>query len=282
MYYNPYIVIPLATWIIAQTIKFCVAAFRGQLDLKYLYASGGMPSVHSAVVCSLVVTSLLVDGASSHLFGFIVLFAAIVMYDSFGVRRSAGEQAVALNMIVSSLNRDRIKIQEPDLKLREVLGHNPAEVSVGALLGLVLGCLFNISHLSAQLTYLSALPNRHELIGYAAFFAIVLVGGLVIRVLLSQRYKNSKVVGGLGRQILTESQSIGWLGIVAAFGQYQRLPYLEWRAWSWLLIGIMIFWSLVLTVKYWGKLPEALASEREEQRKRKWFAKKPKKKSRTK
>ncbi len=97
MAYNPYIVVPLATWAVSQVAKFAVAAFKGQVDFKYLYSSGGMPSVHSAVVCSLAMTALLVDGTSSHLFGFTLIFAAVVMYDSFGVRRSSGEQAAAIN-----------------------------------------------------------------------------------------------------------------------------------------------------------------------------------------
>lgn len=91
MAYNPYIIVPFATWAVAQISKFAIAAFRGRIDFRYLYASGGMPSVHSAVVCSLAMTALLVDGVGSHLFGFTAIFAAIVMYDSFGVRRSAGE-----------------------------------------------------------------------------------------------------------------------------------------------------------------------------------------------
>jgi len=53
--YNPYIVVPLATWAITQVAKFAIAAIKGRIDFRYLYASGGMPSVHSAVVSSLAV-----------------------------------------------------------------------------------------------------------------------------------------------------------------------------------------------------------------------------------
>jgi uncharacterized protein len=77
--YNPYIIIPFASWAVAQIAKFAIAAFKGKIDFRYLYASGGMPSVHSAVVCSLAVTALLVDGVGSHLFGFTLIFAAVVI-----------------------------------------------------------------------------------------------------------------------------------------------------------------------------------------------------------
>lgn len=277
MYYNPYIVVPFATWIIAQTIKFCMAAWRGQLDFKYLYASGGMPSVHSAVVCSLAVTSFLVDGAGSHLFGFILLFAAIVMYDSFGVRRSTGEQAVAINMILLSLETDRIKMTGPHTKLREVLGHKPAEVLVGALLGVVLGGVFNASHLTQEWTFLSTLPGKVELIAYAVVFAVLVAAGLITKVVLSRRFKGSKIIKQLSRQLLLMSQIIGWIGIVVAFGQYQHLPYLQARVWSWSLLAALLVWVVWIIAKFSLLVPVVLQEEKEHQRKQKWFARKPKK-----
>ncbi len=277
MYYNPYILIPFATWAIAQAIKFALAAWRGNLDFKYLYASGGMPSVHSAVVCSLATTSLLIDGPESHLFGFILLFAAIVMYDSFGVRRSTGEQAVAINVILSSLEHDRIKMDMPQHKLREVLGHKPAEVAIGALLGIALGGLFNFSRLGTQYNYISSTPGKIEMLAYAVLFATMLVVGVVIRLVFSRRYRKSTVMKRLGRQIVLLSQTVGWLGLVAAFGQYQRLPYLAGRGWSWVMAAVLVIWAVYLVAKFSSIVPAELALELEQQRKKKWLTKKPKK-----
>lgn len=277
MYYNPYIIVPFATWIIAQTIKFCLAAWRGQLDFKYLYASGGMPSVHSAVVCSLAITALLVDGPQSHLFGFTLLFAAIVMYDSFGVRRSAGEQAVMINMIIASLESDRIKMQGPHAKLREVLGHKPAEVSVGALLGVVLGGLFNSSHLTAEMNFLSALPSKWEVLLYAAVSAGLIVVGLAVKIFMARKFRGSAVMTQLSRQLLLMTQAVGWLGLVAAFGEYQRLPLLLARGWAWSLGVALVIWAVWLVAKFSVTVPVALKEEKERERKNKWFAKKPKK-----
>lgn len=277
MYYNPYIVVPFATWIIAQTIKFSLAAWRGQLDFKYLYASGGMPSVHSAVVCSLAITSLLVDGSGSHLFGFTLLFAAIVMYDSFGVRRSTGEQAVVINMILTSLENDRIKMDRPHTKLREVLGHKPAEVSVGAFLGILLGGLFNSSHLTQEISYVSAIPGRMEMMVYASIFAILVVSGVITRIVLARRYRGSVVMRRLYKQIFLATQAIGWLGLLAAFGEYQRLPLLLARGWAWILGVVFIVWAVWIIAKFSVLVPAALLEEKEMQRKKKWFSKKPKK-----
>lgn len=271
MYLNPYLVIPFVTWVIAQGLKFALSAARGKLDFKYLYASGGMPSAHSAVVCSLAVTSFLLDGPTSHLFGLTAVVAGIVMYDSFGVRRSTGEQAAALNMLIDSLDRDRIGIRQPHLRLREILGHTPFEVAVGAVLGVFMAALFNISHLSAQLNFLSATPGRVEAIIYFAIFAVLLVGGLAARLWLGRRYRRSAAIRALAKQILILSEVIGWPGLIAAFGQYENLPYVEWRVWPILLLALLGIWKIYLLKRFWVSLPAALAEERDTERKNKWL-----------
>jgi len=275
--YNPYIVIPLATWLISQSIKFGLAALRGELNFKYLYASGGMPSVHSAVVCSLATTALLLDGSSSHIFGFTLIFGAVVMYDSFGVRRSTGEQAVAINMILASLDRDRVKLSTPDMHLREVLGHKPAEVAAGAVLGIVLGLLFNLSYLTTQLNFLSSLPNHWELVTYIGLFALTVVAGWITAVVLRMRYKGSAIMQKVGQAVLSMTQTVGWLGLVVAFGQYQHLPYLLYRGWSGLLLVVLVVWKLALVSKYWSVVPGELNAESEKQRKGKWLGRSKKK-----
>jgi acid phosphatase family membrane protein YuiD len=271
MQYNPYLIIPLAAWLIAQTLKFAIAAMRGEINFRYLYASGGMPSVHSAVVCSLAVTAFLVDGPSSHLFGFALLFAVVVMYDSFGVRRSAGEQAVAINMIMQSLERDRIKLSDPDLKLREILGHKPVEVTAGALLGIFLGLLFNIGLLSSQINFVLALPSRFEFTAFAGLAGTLVIGGLVARLLLRFLGKESKVLQKLGTDVLLLTQTVGWLGVLASFGQYQHLQYVSYRLWSWLLLAAALAWMGWLVAKYWQTLPAERARETEASRKGKWL-----------
>ncbi len=263
--------IPFATWAIAQVLKFALSAARGKLDFKYLYASGGMPSVHSAVVCSLATTALLVDGVGSPFFGFAALFAAIVMYDSFGVRRASGEQAAVLNMLVESLNRDRIKLAAPKAKLREIIGHNPLEVTIGAFLGVSLALLFNISRLTNQLNFLSAVPGRWEFRIYLGSFALLVVAGWITKIVLNMRYRKSAILKRLSSDLLLKTQVIGWLGLVASFSQYENIAIFSWRVWPMLLLGVMVVWDLWLVGHYWRVLPQALDGEREAERKRKWF-----------
>ncbi|MBW3538526.1 divergent PAP2 family protein [Candidatus Parcubacteria bacterium] len=275
MLYNPYLLIPFATWLIAQTIKFSLAASRGKIDFRYLYASGGMPSVHSAVVSSLATTALLLDGPQSRYFGLTALLAAIVMYDSFGVRRASGEQAAAINMLIDALPGDRKSA--PARKLREVLGHKPLEVTIGAILGVALGLLFNLSKLESQLRFLAASPVRFEHIGYLAVFAVLVLAGLVSRVWLKRRYPKSPSIRGFSKSLLTKTQVVGWLGLVVSFAQYEKVAYLAARVWSILLLMVLVVWDVWLVRRYWRPLPEALAAERDTERKRKWLVGKKKK-----
>ena len=109
-----------------------------KLNLRRIVGSGGMPSSHSAFVCSLATTIGITEGVSSPLFAMAVALSAIVMYDAAGVRRAAGKQAKILNQIIES-ERENINVQE---KLIELLGHTPLEVYVGALVGIVMAFLF--------------------------------------------------------------------------------------------------------------------------------------------
>jgi acid phosphatase family membrane protein YuiD len=269
--YNPYIIIPLAAWAVAQISKFAIAAFNGRVDFRYLYASGGMPSVHSAVVMSLATTALLVDGANSHLFGFAVIFAAIVMYDSFGVRRSSGEQAVAINMLIDSLDRNRVKLEQPGMRLREILGHQPREVTAGAALGIVLAGLFNYDKLGAFGGFLQAVPKHPEQVGYLVAFGVILIGGIVARVALKAKYPKSKVMRQLGGRVLVATQTIGWIGLFSVVLVYERASYLAWRLWPELVLAVGLIWAVWLATASYKTVPETLAKEANIARKLKWL-----------
>ncbi|QQR53094.1 divergent PAP2 family protein [bacterium] len=64
------------------------------------------------------------------MFGFAAVFAAIVMYDSVGVRRSVGEHSLLLNAMVDGTDKGKW-INPAVHRVAERLGHNPVEVVVG-------------------------------------------------------------------------------------------------------------------------------------------------------
>jgi len=133
---NWVLIIALCAWMVAQLVKLLVALARGRgLDLSFFISSGGMPSAHSAMVCALATAIAIKDGFGSAYFAIAVILALVVTYDAAGVRQSVGQQSVVLNRIILELKR-----KEPMIKieadLRELMGHTPFEVYIGAALGI--------------------------------------------------------------------------------------------------------------------------------------------------
>ena len=135
---------PLATaiigWFAAQLIKVILVLIEDKkLDFGRFIGSGGMPSSHSALVTALATAVCITEGYSSTMFAIAVVFALVVMYDAAGVRRAAGQQAKILNKIVEDWGK--ATYSDTEKKLKELLGHTPKEVFVGALLGIAIGIL---------------------------------------------------------------------------------------------------------------------------------------------
>ncbi len=125
----------MIAWAVAQGLKLITWALSArEWNFKRLVEPGGMPSSHSAFVTSLATAIGMTVGFDSVLFALSFAFAMIVMYDASGVRRAAGKQAKVLNAILEDLNRREL---HPE-RLRELLGHTPFEVVVGALLGILI------------------------------------------------------------------------------------------------------------------------------------------------
>lgn len=135
---NLWLWIPLITWFVVQSLKVIFELIKNKkLNIRRIIGSGGMPSSHSALVCSLATTIGITEGIGSSIFALSIAFALVVMYDASGVRRAAGKQARILNKIIESQGKN-INVQE---KLIELLGHTPFEVYVGAMVGIVMAFL---------------------------------------------------------------------------------------------------------------------------------------------
>lgn len=131
---NNAITVPVLAWFIAQLIKVMTKLVKDRkFDFFLFVSSGGMPSSHTSFTVSLAVVLGKNHGWNSGLFGLAVAFALVVMYDAAGVRRAVGKQAKVLNKLIHS-HMDRLQLEK---KLKELVGHTPLEVFMGALLGIV-------------------------------------------------------------------------------------------------------------------------------------------------
>ena len=134
-----FLLAPLVAWTIAQAAKLLLTSFRERrLNLRVLAETGGMPSSHSAIVMALTAAVGKYSGLGSAPFAIALIFTFVVMYDAAGLRRAAGRQAEVLNRLVEDLVHMR-GVQEAHL--RELLGHTPFEVLVGAVIGLGVGLI---------------------------------------------------------------------------------------------------------------------------------------------
>jgi len=169
---NPLINVAFISWLTAQVLKTLLTLITTkQFVAERLVGSGGMPSSHSSLVCSLTVAMARTQGFASPLFAMSMVFAGIVMYDAMGVRQEAGKHAKLLNRMqfdFNDLNRDLTRLfsaisgkttlfadkqseeildeisqegeeDDPASLLKEFLGHTPLEVLGGALLGILIG-----------------------------------------------------------------------------------------------------------------------------------------------
>ena len=132
---NKIIIIAFITWVVNQSLKLMVFYItEKKWDIKRFVGAGGMPSTHSALSVCVAVTIGLKEGWDSPLFALAIVIAFIIMADAAGVRRETGEQAKVLNKIILEFFEER-KIRDKNLK--ELVGHTPFEVIVGAFIGTV-------------------------------------------------------------------------------------------------------------------------------------------------
>jgi uncharacterized protein len=141
---NRGVVTALLSIVAAQALKIPLYYFKtGKWNPMLLFQTGGMPSSHSAGVSSLTTFIALKKGFSTIDFALSFVFGLIVMYDAQGIRRQTGELTLKVNSLdelVSKADQNRaIPFEEKPKKLKEMLGHQPAEVVGGAIFGSLLG-----------------------------------------------------------------------------------------------------------------------------------------------
>ena len=133
-------------WLTAQVLKTIIYAITNHgIDWTRLAGDGGMPSGHSATVTAIAVSCGIELGFDSALFALSFFFAIIVMHDAMGVRLETGKQAKLLNEMVRLFSKDNPGLSEE--RLKEFVGHTPAQVLIGCLTGCGMAFLLNLLYL---------------------------------------------------------------------------------------------------------------------------------------
>lgn len=126
-----------------QIIKFILFTVQTRkINFKIFTTTGGMPSTHSAAVIALSTIVGILEGFDSIVFAMSLGFSFVIMYDAAGLRRAAGKTAACLNKVMEEIyNHD---LEAVGGKLKELLGHTPLEVWVGALYGFVFAYYYHM------------------------------------------------------------------------------------------------------------------------------------------
>ncbi|MBQ6505029.1 MAG: divergent PAP2 family protein [Flexilinea sp.] len=139
IFQNHALVAALIAMASAQLLKpFLHYLMYHEWDPAQMFGSGGMPSSHSAFVCSLALVTGMRAGFDSEVFAVAAVFGIIVLYDAANVRWQSGLHAQRINQILRELFRGQ-PISEETLK--EVIGHTPRQVYAGAIYGMIVGLL---------------------------------------------------------------------------------------------------------------------------------------------
>lgn len=144
---SPVFLAALTSWFSAQFIKTVINILYGQIRSlgelieNLFWKTGGLPSSHSALVTSVATTIGFRNGLGSDIFLLSFAFLMVTVRDAVGVRRASGMQARKINNIGKTLDEKGI-IEYRAMK--EVQGHSPMEVTLGCVLGFVLGLAFSV------------------------------------------------------------------------------------------------------------------------------------------
>ena len=131
----------ILAWAVAQGLKIPIHRLtHHEWDFHQFFSPGGMPSSHSAGAVAVTLMSGARMGFDSPVFAVAFVMSAIVMYDAAGVRRETGRQGQAINDILAKVLVDGKPISDEELK--EIVGHSPLEVLMGAITGLLIALLW--------------------------------------------------------------------------------------------------------------------------------------------
>ena len=121
--------------IITQVIKNIIALSKGNFNWQMILSYGGMPSTHSALVTSLVITIGYYEGIYSAAFAIAIILAFITFRDASGIRWHLGEYGKIINQLIKELPDDK-EYKYP--VLGEKFGHKNIEILAGIITGLIL------------------------------------------------------------------------------------------------------------------------------------------------
>jgi len=133
-----FLLLPLAVWVISQTVKFLLRLLQGEpFTLKrilwiYMWGSGS-PSTHAAILTVMLSVASKQSGFGP-LLGFGLAIALLYLYDQLADRK----RFILLEQYLQRSNDESLRQVVRDGALRDISGHSFTEISFGIILGFVI------------------------------------------------------------------------------------------------------------------------------------------------
>jgi len=125
---------------LTQLSKLLIKSNRIKIGWRSIFSYAGMPSSHAAFVVSLATIIGLTQSFTSPLFAVCCIFGLLVIRDALGIRRYIGQHGKIINVLIEDLKEDKM-LDEPYPELLEKIGHTPAQIIAGSLIGIFVGCV---------------------------------------------------------------------------------------------------------------------------------------------
>ncbi|MEI6596800.1 MAG: divergent PAP2 family protein [bacterium] len=132
------LIAPLAAAIIAQLTKLLIKSNNLKFNWQSISSYSGMPSSHAAMIISLTASVGLIEGFYSPLFYICIILSFFIIRDALGLRKFVGQQGQALNNLIKNLNDNKLIDAGKYPRLVEKVGHTPAQIIAGSLLGFLI------------------------------------------------------------------------------------------------------------------------------------------------
>jgi acid phosphatase family membrane protein YuiD len=240
---NPYIIVGVATAIVLQTVKMVLKARQGDPDWRNVFQLDGMPDTFSGVIAALCI-SFLVEGNDGQLNYFLIVSGLVLAARIFWAVRV----------------RQRLRVESPNARESGFLAMvsstagratSPSQVVIGALSGAATAVFLLYSRIAEKTGGLFVTPERREHEVYAVIFAICMLIGLTLLIIVSRgRVRRLPSGKALRRSFRVSLVVPGLLGIALFFIQRSGIQYLDQRIAVWLLFvwiaTSLIYFSLTL------------------------------------
>jgi uncharacterized membrane protein YidH (DUF202 family) len=130
--------------------------------------------------------------------------------------------------------------------MREMLGHKPLEVLVGAMLGIVIAISFGYQKIVNNYPVVFSIPSENAIKILFVISVVAIIASPLIYVLGSRKFKKNKEAVSKITYLALVSLLFGVIVLISSFLAYEGISTLL-SSWA-VIVGIFLIWAIVKLV----------------------------------